>query len=66
MKYRIESVKGFWLPKANGYTIDRNQAGIFEFDDLKNMNLDQCKLHLLQLWELQELENGAPVSNVVE
>lgn len=61
MKYRIQSIKGFWLPKGNGYTQDLEQAGVFEFDDMKNMNLDQCTLHLLQQWELQELENS--VSN---
>lgn len=58
MKYRIESVKGFWLAKANGYTQDRNQAGIFELDDMKQFNLDQCTLHLLRQWELQQLDNS--------
>lgn len=58
MKYRIHSIKGFWLPKGNGYTIDRNQAGIFEFDDMKQFNLDGCTLHLLQQWELQQLDSS--------
>lgn len=58
MKYKIQSTKGYWLPKGNGYTQDSNQAGVFEFDDMKQFNLDQCTLHLLQQWELQQLDNS--------
>ena len=48
MKYRIKSAKGFWLPRAAGYTQSEAEAGVWTLDELasKAWNLDGCTLHL--------------------
>jgi|LSQX01.1.fsa_nt_gb hypothetical protein len=34
----------FWLPAGYGYTKNKQQAGRFSLDDMKEHNLDGCKL----------------------
>lgn len=43
--YYLKSKKGWYLPKAYGYTQKKEQAGVFTEDDLKGLNLDGVTLH---------------------
>lgn len=46
MKYRIKSEKGFWLPRAAGYTKSEAEAGQWTLAELASAgwNLDGCTL----------------------
>lgn len=44
--YYIKSSKGYWKPKAMGYTNDKELAGTFSFKAMHDLglNLDDCTL----------------------
>ncbi|MGL5935867.1 MAG: hypothetical protein ACRCZI_09620 [Cetobacterium sp.] len=46
LQYHIKSKKGYWLPKGQGYTSDKKQAGVFTIQDIadQQLNLDGCTL----------------------
>ncbi len=42
--------RGYWKPKALGFTLDKAEAGQFSGDDLSRFNLDGVTLERVSMW----------------
>ena len=40
--------RGYWKPKGFGYTVNKDEAGIFTDLDLTSYNLNECTLILVR------------------